>query len=98
MHMASKGTGTSSDIKQLYGSDERNENPGRPEKQGSYGRHKDPGYGLDPFGEKKLSKKEQTFISKLSSKKIEKLYEDTNINQDTIDSIQFLNEKQLENK
>lgn len=37
-----------------FDADERVDNEGRPEKHGSYGRHKDPAYGLDPFGEKEM--------------------------------------------
>lgn len=101
LHMASKferSGDAATDIKQLYSPDERHENPGRPEKQGSFGRAKDSGYGLDPTGEKDLDRKArnvETVVSKLPNhltKNITKLYEvESDFNQ-----INMLNEDLLQ--
>jgi hypothetical protein len=50
-----------------FDKDERSDNEGRPEKHGSYGRHKDPAYGLDPFGEKELQSDNKNSIMNLIS-------------------------------
>lgn len=50
LQMASKLDGD--EMKNLYSVDERAENPGRPEKEGSYGRDKDKAFGRDPDGSK----------------------------------------------
>jgi len=57
MHMASKGAGGGSgdDVKKLYSDDDRENNEGRPEKAGSYGRHKDQTFGRDPVGDKEAT-------------------------------------------
>jgi hypothetical protein len=55
MHVASKLSGinqSSSEMKQMYSPDERENNSGRPIKPGSFGRDKDDNYGRDPFGRK----------------------------------------------
>lgn len=42
-------------VKKLYGEEDgREDNPGRPEKEGSFERHKDPTMGRDPVGKKAL--------------------------------------------
>lgn len=73
MHVARKQDTIEQDtIEPLFSKDERENNPGRPVKHGSYGRHKDPALGLDPFGEKEAfnSIKGETFV-----KSMNKLYE-----------------------
>lgn len=80
MHMASKfETGTKSDnVKKLYTDDERHENDGRPPKEGSFGRHKDPAYGLDPFGEKETFRKTtniESYLPKSLRKNTGQLFE-----------------------
>lgn len=99
MHMASKFS--SDDMKKLYTDDEREENIGRPEKPGSFGRAKDPGYGLDPTGGRELDKKVkkiENIISKiplaLTSKDLDKLYD----NKEDFDNIDMLNEDILTRK
>jgi hypothetical protein len=47
-----------SEIKKLYEPDERENNPGRPEKQGSFERDKDSDFGRDPLGRKAVGKVE----------------------------------------
>lgn len=102
MHMASKfDTNDSSDVKKLYNDDDRENNPGRPPKEGSFNRHKDPAYGLDPFGEKELgrqSRNVESILSKLpkefqNSKNINKLFESIT----EFDNIEMLNEENLNN-
>lgn len=95
MHMSSKfNSDQSGEVKQLYADDERQNNPGRPEKPGSFERAKDPGYGLDPVGNKELKRQirnvEQivTTIPDSLSKNISKLYETT----DSLSKIEMLTE------
>lgn len=56
MHMATALSGhAKGDMKSLYGKEDgRAENEGRPKKQGSFERDKDPAYGRDPSGRKTL--------------------------------------------
>jgi hypothetical protein len=56
MQMTSAATGAA--VKRLYTQDEqdtRSENEGRPPKEGSFGRDKDPSFGRDPVGMKALA-------------------------------------------
>lgn len=102
MHVASNLQGTGGDsMKQLYTPDARHDNEGRPEKQGSYGRHKDPGYGLDPFGEKEMSRNMRSTESVIKSlknytqmKSVKTLYENT----DKFDQFDMLNEEKYESE
>lgn len=97
MHMASKFQADSpgDNMKKLYADDERTENPGRPEKQGSFERAKDPGYGLDPVGNKAMKTQATNIESTIAKiplhliKDVQKLYESP---KDPIDSINMLKE------
>lgn len=95
MHMASSID--KDNVKQLYADDDRENNPGRPEKQGSYGRHKDPSLGLDPFGEKEAYRSTTAHESLIKSikqdvKGISKLFEEK---AEPFDSIEMLNENKI---
>ena len=50
LQLTSKAEGE--EVKNLYTTDERENNPGRPEKEGSFGRDKDKAFGRDPDGRK----------------------------------------------
>lgn len=64
MQMTSAATGAA--VKRLYTQDEqdtRSENEGRPAKEGSFGRDKDPAFGRDPVGMKALGNQSNEGVS-----------------------------------
>ena len=96
MHVARKSEGQEDSefnpIKKLYSKDGREDNEGRPEKGGSYGRHKDPAFGLDPTGEGEMysATKGESIYKKYST-----ILDDLNIDRE---SKQILKESKLRKK
>jgi len=105
MQMTSAATGAA--VKRLFtqdDEDERTENEGRPPKEGSFGRDKDPAFGRDPNGMKALANQQpnesltlksglELYIDSISDAKRRSI--DKSSKKQSIDDIDMLNESSL---